>query len=195
MSKDVVTISEAYYGVNDCNKSYAPDGYNADVMRIKEEFKRTTLPDRFDLLYRMADLYMQGSSKSKAYMTASQCTQEEASKNSGSVFRGKCIQKIIRAINPDEDTLYIGEVKEIIRQGMAVIVSTKASARDKAEMARAMAPYIKAEKSRIKDEDEANSEGDSLIKMVNIVAAVNALAKSGKMVDQNQEIIDVEFLD
>ena len=134
---------------------------------------------------------LDGETKNKAYVIAFGVDTDTAKKVSSQFHRGKWIQALIAYLRPEEDSLYIGEIKTIIAKGMEIIKNPRASAREKTEAMKALQPYIKAERVQLEvDVDITDTTGASIVSQLTDKIAL--LANNGKMVGNNGEVIDVK---
>ena len=133
---------------------------------------------------------LEGYSKVKAYEAVSGCDTNTARKNAGSLHRAKWIQEVQRFLTPDENTLYTGEIKDIINANMAIIRDRGSSPREIAECTKALQPFIKIAKMELQIENEITvSQGQSTVERLN--EQLKQLAGMGKMVSDTKDIIDV----
>lgn len=134
-----------------------------------------------------------GLKQNAAYAEAFGVDAKEASKTSSQFHRGKWVQELIRFFRPDEETLYIGEIKTIIAKGMEMIKDPRSSNREKTEAMKALQPYIKAEKAaeqiNIEELNVVATSGETIVQTLD--QKLQAIADDGKMVDENGDIIDV----
>jgi hypothetical protein len=150
--------------------------------------------DRFERAVKFVELCLDGEKKNKAYMQAFECDKGHADRNASSLHRSKWVQEIFKFMRPEDNSLYIGEIKQIIAEGMRIINDPLESARNKTEAMRALQPYIKAEKA----EEQAGIEkekgtGESM--SAKLQEQIDQLAAAGKMVTPEGEIIDVDVIE
>ena len=148
--------------------------------------------DRFDSAIMFANLIVEGHSRKKAYEQAYQATKDEATSRASSTFRAKYIQELIRYFRPDDDTLYIGEIKTIIQRGMEIVRDRRSSGREVTEAMKALQPYLKAQLQMQMTVDVEHSVKPADAVMTKLQGQIELLSSNGKMVSQNGEIIDVE---
>lgn len=145
---------------------------------------------RFSYGIKFVQNILDGDSKNKAYAKAFDVEPDKARMYSSQLHRGKWIQELIKYLRPDEDTLYLSEIKKIITSGMEIVNNPKSSPREKTEAMKALQPYIKAENQRLEiDLQVSDTTGESIVSALTDKIAL--LASSGKMVDESGEIIDV----
>jgi hypothetical protein len=148
--------------------------------------------DKFWKGVHYAQRIQDGLKQNAAYAEAFGVDSKIASKTSSQFHRGKWVQELIRFFRPDEETLYIGEIKTIIAQGMQIVKDPRSSNREKTEAMKALQPYIKAEKLEQINIEEMNvvqTTGESIVHTLD--QKLQAIADDGKMVDENGDIIDV----
>lgn len=133
-------------------------------------------------------------SKNLAYVEAFGVDKETARTLSSQLHRAKWIQELLRYLRPDQDTLYTGEIKDIIKNGMEIIRDNRASNRDKSEAMKALQPYLKEEKLRLEvDITHEVKESTSVVTKLN--DKILQLASIGKMLNEAGDIIDVELIE
>ena len=133
-------------------------------------------------------------SKTKAYALAFKKSSEEAGKVSAQFHRAKWIQELILYMRPEDNSLYLSEIKRIIGTNMGIINDKASTAREKIDATKALQPYIKAEKKMI--EFNYNSEettGQSLVNQLQ--SKIDILIGAGKMINENGDIINVELIE
>ena len=159
--------------------------------------RRFNIPeDRFVKGVLFAHYITEGDNKTVAYQKVTGCDKDKARQNSGSLFKGKWIQELIRFMTPDDNTLYIGDIKTIIATGMDIILDKGSSAREKTDAIKALQPYIKYQNSKSEQEvSKASSDLEALSFMSKVIEATKELSNKGKMVASNGEIIDVELIE
>jgi len=150
--------------------------------------------DRFKLGMKFASLIVDGVSSKRAYEETFQVDKEKAISNASSFHRAKWIQELIRYIRPNDETLYIGEVKTIIQRGMEIIRDRRSSPREVTEAMKALQPYIKQEQLKI-DVQMDKETSDGLTTIANVMQGINSLSLNNKMVGKSGEIVDVELMD
>ena len=168
---------------------------------LEDEASLKVIADRFNIeeqRFAKGLIFVQsvlnGDSKTRAYRNAFDVDSDTARKVSSQFHRGKWIQELLRYLKPDQDTLYTGEIKDIIKRGMEIINDPRTSNRDASEAMKALQPYIKAE--ALKAELELNvsiSTGESISAKLN--KDISILAANGKMVNELGEIIDVKLIE
>lgn len=162
-----------------------------ELEAIKRKFN---IPeDRFEKGVLFAHYITEGDNKVVAYQRVTGSGKDTARKNAGSLFKGKWIQELIRFMTPDDNTLYVGEIKDIIAEGMSIIRDRGSSARDKTEAMKALQPYIKQAKLDIEiDGNISISNGESTVAKLD--GQLKQLVGLGKMVNEAGDIIDVEVI-
>lgn len=150
--------------------------------------------ERFKKGVSFVSFYLDHGNKTQAYMEATGCSKETARKSAGSLHRGKWIQELIRYMTPEDNTLYVGEIKDIIAANMEIIRDRASSPREIAECTKALQPYIKAAKLELEMEmDIKVSAGESIVSKMDTQLA--QLVDMGKMVNENGDIVDVEVIE
>ena len=145
---------------------------------------------RFGYGIEFVQYILDGDSKNKAYSKAFDVEPDKARMYSSQFHRGKWIQELIKYLRPDEDSLYLSEIKKIIGAGMAIVNDTRSSPREKTEAMKALQPYIKAENQRLEiDLQVTETTGASIVSQLTDKIAL--LASNGKMIDETGEVIDV----
>jgi hypothetical protein len=148
--------------------------------------------DRFENAVMFANLIVEGISRKKAYEQAYNVDKEESTSRASSTFRAKYVQELIRYFRPDDDTLYIGEVKTIIQRGMEIVRDRRSSPREVTEAMKALQPYIKQQTQMQLDVEVNHTVKPADAVMAKMQRQIEYLSNNGKMVDQSGEIIDVE---
>ena len=149
-------------------------------------------PERFDNAIMFANLIVEGVSRKKAYEQAYNATKEVATSRASSTFRAKYVQELIRYFRPEDDTLYIGEIKTIIQRNMEIIRDRRSSFREVQESTKALQPYLKAQLQMQLQVDVEHSVKPADAVMVKMQKQIETLTANNKMVSQDGEIIDVE---
>lgn len=150
--------------------------------------------DRFVKGVLFAHYITEGDNKVVAYQKVANCDKDKARQNAGSLFKGKWIQELIRFMTPDDNTLYIGDIKTIIASGMDIINDKGSSAREKTDAMKALQPYIKQAKLAVEIEENIKiSIGETTV--AKIGEQLKQLVGVGKMVDEKGEIIDVQYIE
>lgn len=150
--------------------------------------------DRFVKGVLFAHYITEGDNKTVAYQKVTGCDKDKARQNSGSLFKGKWIQDLIRFMTPDDNTLYIGDIKTIIATGMDIINDKGSSAREKTDAMKALQPYIKQAKLALEIEENIKvSMGESTVAKID--TQLKQLVGFGKMVNEDGEIIDVQYIE
>lgn len=150
--------------------------------------------DRFIKGVLFAHYITEGDNKTVAYQKVTGCDKDKARQNSGSLFKGKWIQDLIRFMTPDDNTLYIGDIKTIIATGMDIINDKGSSAREKTDAMKALQPYIKQAKLALEIEENIKvSMGESTVTKID--TQLKQLVGFGKMVNEDGDIIDVDYIE
>ena len=132
-------------------------------------------------------------SKTKAYAEAFKATPLEAAKVSSQFHRAKWIQELIMYMRPEDNSLYMSEIKRIIGTNMAIINDVGATHREKIDATKALQPYIKAEKKMIEfNYNTEDSTGQSLVNQLG--AKIDKLVAAGYMVNEEGNIVDVKLI-
>ena len=157
--------------------------------------KKFNIPeDRFVKGVLFAHYITEGDNKTIAYQKVTGCDKDKARQNSGSLFKGKWIQDLIRFMTPDDNTLYIGDIKTIIATGMDIINDKGSSAREKTDAMKALQPYIKQAKLALEIEENIKvSMGESTVTKID--TQLKQLVGFGKMVNEDGDIIDVDYIE
>ena len=157
--------------------------------------RRFNIPeDRFVKGVLFAHYITEGDNKTVAYQKVTGCNKDKARQNSGSLFKGKWIQELIRFMTPDDNTLYIGDIKTIIATGMDIINDKGSSAREKTDAMKALQPYIKQAKLALEIEENIKvSMGESTVTKID--SQLKHLVGLGKMVREDGEIVDVQYIE
>ena len=157
--------------------------------------RRFNIPeDRFVKGVLFAHYITEGDNKTVAYQKVTGCDKDKARQNSGSLFKGKWIQELIRFMTPDDNTLYIGDIKTIIATGMEIINDKGSSAREKTDAMKALQPYIKQAKLALEIEENIKvSMGESTVTKID--SQLKQLVGLGKMVSEDGEIVDVQYIE
>lgn len=161
-----------------------------DLEMIRKKFAVTE--ERFPLAVTFAELIVGGMSRKKAYEQAYGVDKDTAISRASSQFRTKYVQELIRYLRPDDDTLYIGEIKTIIQRGMEIVRDRRSSPREVTEAMKALQPYIKAEQKLQLDVSVEHELKPADMVMARMQEQIAHLTANGKMVDQAGEIIDVD---
>jgi len=133
-------------------------------------------------------------SKTKAYATAFDAKAEEASKVSSQFHRAKWIQELLLYMRPEDNSLYLSEIKRIIGTNMAIINDKTATHREKIDATKALQPYIKAEKKIMEmNYSQADTTGQSLVAQLG--AKIDLLVNAGYMVNEEGNIVDVGIIE
>ena len=97
-------------------------------------------------------------------------------------------------MTPDDNTLYIGDIKTIIATGMDIINDKGSSAREKTDAMKALQPYIKQAKLALEIEENIKiSMGESTVTKID--TQLKQLIGFGKMVNEDGDIIDVQYIE
>jgi len=150
--------------------------------------------ERFAKAVEFAQLIVEGVSRKRAYEQAFDVDKQTAISRASSTFRAKYVQELVRYFRPNDDTLYIGEVKTIIQRGMEIVRDRRSSPREVTEAMKALQPYIKQQiESKVQVEHTHEVKPADAV-MVKMQKQIESLTGQGKMVDQSGDIIDVEYV-
>jgi len=139
-----------------------------------------------------AEYIVNGESANNAYVYAFQCDKKEASTKSSNLRQTKWVQELILFFKPDENTLYFGEIRQIIRKGMAIIDNSNSEAKDVIAAMNALAKYVKVSKAAKENEDTTISDAAQM--MTGLLKGIEELANGNKMISRDGDIIDVPVL-
>ena len=161
-----------------------------ELLAVKE--KHNIEEERFVRGVIFAEYIVNGESANNAYVYAFNCSKSEASTKSTNLRNTKWIQELIVYFKPDENTLYFGEIRQIIRKGMGIIDDPMSEAKDVICAMNALAKYVKVSKAARENEDTSISDATQL--MTTLISGIAELSQQGKMIDGDGEIIDVPLL-
>ncbi len=139
-----------------------------------------------------AEYIVNGESANNAYSWAFECDRKESSMKSSNLRNSKWIQELILYFKPDENTLYFGEIRQIIRKGMSIIDDPMTEDKDVISTMNALAKYVKVSKSNKDNEQEISSDAAQL--MTGLIKGIEDLSNQNKMIAGNGTIIDVPIL-
>jgi len=139
-----------------------------------------------------AEYIVNGENATNAYIYAFQCDKQKAQMSSANFRNSKWVQELIQYFRPDENTLYFGEIRQIIRKGMAIIDDPTSEDKDVISAMNALAKYVKVNKSSNDKEEELSSDATKL--MTKLIDGISELSKNNKMIDGDGQIIDVPIL-
>lgn len=162
-----------------------------DLEFIRE--KHNVERERFVRGVIFAEYVVNGDSANNAYHWAFECDKREASMKSANFRNSKWVQDLIKYFRPDEDTLYFGEIRQIIRTGMAIIDNPNSEDKDKIAAMNALSKYVKVTKS--KDVDGMTEVSDATKMIAGLMEGISKLVDRDKMIDRNGKIIDVPVLE
>ena len=151
----------------------------ADHSIIKKKFG--IKDDAFEKGIVFAQLVVDGMSRKKAYEQTFNVDKAKAITNSSSYFRRKWVQELIRYVRPNDDTLYIGEIKTIIDRGMEIIRDRRSSPREVTEAMKALQPYIKQEQLKI-ELDLAENASDAVGMISTLMSGIDKITDQKKMI-------------
>ena len=140
-----------------------------------------------------AEYIVNGESANSAYIYAFDCEKKQASMKSANLRGSKWIQELILYFKPDENTLYFGEIRQIIRKGMAIIDNPNSEDKDVISAMNALAKYVKVSKAARENEDTSISDATTLI--AGLMDGIAALSNNDKMIDKHGTIVDVPILE
>ena len=162
-----------------------------ELIAIKE--KHNVEEERFVRGVIFAEYIVNGDSANSAYTYAFDCTKKEASMKSANLRGTKWVQELILYFKPDENTLYFGEIRQIIRKGMAIIDNPMSEDKDVISAMNALAKYVKVSKAARENEDTSISDATALI--AGLMEGIASLSSDDKMIDKHGKIIDVPILE
>ena len=148
--------------------------------------------ERFTRGVIFAEFVVNGDSANNAYMYAFECDKTKATMSSANFRNSKWIQELIQFFRPDENTLYFGEIRQIIRKGMAIIDNPNTEDKDIISAMNALAKYVKVSSSTKTNEEEMVSDAAKL--MTGLIKGISELSAQNKMINGNGDIIDVPVL-
>jgi hypothetical protein len=140
-----------------------------------------------------AEYIVNGESANKAYTYAFECDMATARTRSANLRNSRWIQELILYFKPDENTLYFGEIRQIIRKGMEIIDNPMSEPKDVVAAMNALAKYVKVSKSVKDNEDTSISDATKLIS--GLMEGIAQLSNQDKMIGPNGKIIDVPILE
>ena len=162
-----------------------------ELIAIKE--KHNVEEERFVRGVIFAEYIVNGESANNAYTYAFECTPKEASTKSSNLRNTKWVQELIMYFRPDENTLYFGEIRQIIRKGMAIIDNPMSEDKDVISAMNALAKYVKISKAAKENEDTSISDATQMI--AGLMEGIAALSDVDKMINKHGQIIDVPILE
>ena len=139
-----------------------------------------------------AEYIVNGESANTAYSYAFQCERKEASTKSANLRGTRWVQELILYFKPDENTLYFGEIRQIIRKGMSIIDNPMSEDKDVISAMNALAKYVKVSKAARENEDTSLSDATKLIS--GLMEGIASLSNNDKMIGPGGNIIDVPIL-
>ncbi len=140
-----------------------------------------------------AEFIVNGENGTNSYKWAFDCDEMTARMNAGTLRNTKWVQDLIINLRPDENTLYFGEIRQIIRKGMAIIDNPNAEDKDIISAMNALAKYVKVSKPIVNEEELIASDAVKLI--TGLVSGIERLVGEEKMIDKHGTIIDVPVLE
>ncbi len=162
-----------------------------ELIAIKD--KHNIEEERFVRGVIFAEYIVNGESANSAYVYAFDCDRSEATSRSANLRNKKWIQDLINFFKPDENTLYFGEIRQIIRKGMAIVDDPMSESKDVIAAINALAKYVKVSKANRENEDTSISDATALI--TGLMEGIASLSSSDKMINQKGKIIDVPILE
>ena len=162
-----------------------------ELIAIKE--KHNIDEERFVRGVIFAEYIVNGESANNAYIYAFDCERKQASMKSANLRGSKWIQDLILYFKPDENTLYFGEIRQIIRKGMAIVDNPNSEDKDVISAMNALAKYVKVSKAARENEDTSISDATTLI--AGLMDGIAALSNNDKMIDKYGAIVDVPILE
>ena len=160
--------------------------YLRKMLAIKDEVK----------FYKAVDyvrLVIDGEKRTLAYAKAFGIPISKANTVASNFHKSKWVQEIFVALRPDQESLYFGEIKQIIKVGMDIIDDKDGKPRDKIEAMKALQPYIKAEQAKSEADNAMNTAEKTVAELLD--EKIEALAKSGMMVSTSGDIIDLDEIE
>ncbi|NOQ31125.1 MAG: hypothetical protein GQ570_08395 [Helicobacteraceae bacterium] len=142
-----------------------------------------------------ASLVADGKNRTESFEEAFDVEKKVARSKAGEFFKRKWVQELIRYFVPDEGTLYIGDISDIVKVGMQMITDDRRDDRVRIEAIKALQPYIKQQTLKTEAElliKHEVSAGETVMEKMN--KAIGTLGKEGKMIDESGAIIDVELV-
>lgn len=161
---------------------------NLEIIMEKHDIDK----ERFVRGVIFAEYVVNGESANNAYTRAFECTRKEASTKSANFRNSKWIQELIIYFRPDENTLYFGEIRQIIRKGMNIIDDPLSEPKDIISAMNALSKYIKVNNTSQQEENILASDATKL--MTGLIKGMEELANSNKMISGDGAIIDVPIL-
>lgn len=156
--------------------------------------KYNIAPERFIDGYNFAVNCNEGISRVESYEIAFGVDKASATRSATNLFRSKWIQDLIRYTMIPDETMYLQNRSDVIKNLMDIINDERASYREKTDAAKALQPYIKEVKVGINVEAELSlNEGKDI--MTEFVGAVKSLVGEKKMIDNKGDIVDVEMIE
>jgi len=164
---------------------------DSDLLAIQSKFNIDE--ERFVQGVIFAENIVRGESANNSYALAFDCELKEANTKSSNLRNSKWIQEIIKYIKPDQETLYFGEIRQIIRKGMEIIDNPYSEVKDKVAAMNALAKYIKTQTNKNQNEQAKISDSGKLI--VELMKGIAELGLNDKMIGRDGTIIDVPILE
>ena len=163
---------------------------NFELIAIQE--KHNVERERFVRGVIFSEELVNGTSASEAYAMSFEVTKYEAQTRSANFRNSKWVQELILYFKPDENTLYFGEIRQIIRKGMNIIDDPMSEPRDIISAMNALAKYIKTTKTNQEQEEKLSSDATKMI--AGLMEGIAQLASSDRMINKHGQIIDVPIL-
>jgi len=139
-----------------------------------------------------AEYIVNGENANNAYSWAFECDKREASTKSTNLRNSKWVQELILYFKPDENTLYFGEIRQIIRKGMNIIDDPMSEPKDIISAMNALSKYIKTTKSNQEEDEKLSSDATKMI--TGLMEGIAQLVDKDKMINKHGVIIDVPLL-
>ena len=165
---------------------------SAELETFRKNFNITDV-ERFNNAVTFCEKIIDGGVVSQVYSAVFNVPIEKARTVAANFHRSKWVQELILFLRPDEQSLYFGERKKIIRRGMQIIDDPNASNRDVTEAIKALQPYLKQEKIDHEVSLKGDSSGQSLQMSIN--DKLTEISERGMMVDKSGNIIDVDVIE
>ncbi len=176
--------------MSDCNEMETLSS-QPELVAIKD--KHGIDEERFVRGVIFSEYIVNGESANNAYVYAFDCERKEATMKSTNLRNTKWVQELIMYFKPDENTLYFGEIRQIIRKGMAIIDNPMSEDKDVISAMNALAKYVKVSKAARENEDTSISDATQMI--AGLMEGIASLSNNDKMIGAHGKIIDVPILE
>lgn len=162
-----------------------------ELQKIRERYNIDK--ERFIRGVIFAEFIVQGENGTNSYKWAFEVDDVVARMNAGTLRTTKWVQELIKELRPDENTLYFGEIRQIIRRGMKIIDNPNSEDKDVISAMNALAKYVKVYKPEMNAEEVIQNDAVKLIG--GLVKGIENLVGENKMINKYGDIIDVPVLD